>query len=421
MVIERNRSGLFYYLQVLIYKNMIKYFPVRQKRHVILLNNPRILSVLLFLLCPGVSAYTDQALSCYRAVATSSYKEAVFSCEEAAWNGDSESQFKLATLYAQGQGVKRNMRTSVNWLQSAADQGHLEAQYNLGSAFQYGNGVKVNVETAFNWYLVSANNGFAKSQRNLAHMFETGTGVDVDFDSAYLWFLKSAGQGITGSQLKVGLMLLEGKGTNLDEERAVTWIRQSAEHGNADAQFALGSIFEEKDPGESISWYEKAIDQDHAYAMYNLAVYLSKDGSALQDYERAARLADRAVKAGHEESLVLKTAIDKTLQAAKLQPVSPHWLTLIPPDHYTIQLVLSSSIDRIQQFIEKHALQGSARYYATLREGELVHTVILGDYANHDEAFSARDALPESLRKTNPFIQKIKNLQDNYESPEVER
>jgi len=372
------------------------------------------------MLCSDVSAYTDEALSCYRAVAASFYKEAALSCEEAAWNGDSESQFKLAILYAQGQGVKRDIRTSVNWLQSAADQGHLEAQYNLASAFQYGNGVKVDVETAFNWYLVSANNGFAKSQRNLAHMFETGTGVDVDFDSAYLWFLKSAEQGITGSQLKVGMMLLEGKGTNPDEEQAVTWIRQSAERGNADAQFALGSILEEKDSGEAMNWYEKAIDQDHVYAMYNLAVYLSKDGSELQDYYRAARLADRAVKAGHEESMALKYAIDKTIRAARFKPLGTHWLMLIPPDHYTIQLVLSSSIDRIEQFIEKYELQGSARYYATLREGELVHTVILGDYANHDEASSARDALPESLRKTNPFIQKIKNLQDNYESPEVE-
>ena len=386
-----------------------------------MLNNPGILPVFLFLFCSGVSAYTDEALSCYRAVATSSDKAAAFSCEEAAWNGDSESQFKLATLYAQGQGVKRNLRTSVNWLQAAADQGHLEAQYNLASAFQHGSGVKVDVEAALNWYLVSAKNGFAKSQRNLAHMFETGTGVDVDLNSAYLWFLKSAEQGITGSQLKVGMMLLEGKGINPDEEKAITWIRQSAESGNADAQFALGSIIEVSDPGESVSLYEKAIVQDHTYAMYNLAVYLSKDGSELQEFQRASELADRAVKAGHEESVALKYAIDKVLHAAKLQPATPHWLTLIPPDHYTIQLVLSSSIDRIRQFIEKHALQGLARYYATLREGELVHILILGDYADHDEASSARDALPEALRKKNPFIQRIKNLQDSYKPPEMPR
>jgi septal ring-binding cell division protein DamX len=82
-------------------------------------------------------------------------------------------------------------------------------------------------------------------------------------------------------------------------------------------------------------------------------------------------------------------------------------------------LVSSSSIDRIQQFVEEYALQGSARYYATLHEGELVHILILGDYADHDEASSARDALPEGLRKKNPFIQRIKNLQDSYEPPEM--
>jgi TPR repeat protein len=386
-----------------------------------LLINPGIPAVFILLFWSGVSAYTDESISCYQAVATSSNKAAVSSCEEAAWNGDSESQFKLATLYAHGKGIKRNMRTSVNWLQAAADQGHPEAQYNLASAFQHGNGVKVDVEAALNWYLVSAKNGFAKSQRNLAHMYETGAGVDVDLDSAYLWFLKSADQGITGSQLKVGMMLLEGRGTNPDAEKAITWIRQSADSGNADAQFALGSITEEKDPGESVNLYEKAIDQDHTYAMYNLAVYLSKDGSALQEYQRASALADRAVKAGHEDSVVLKYAIDRALKAAMLQPATPHWLTRIPPDHYTIQLVLSSSIDRIRQFVEKNTLQGSARYYATLREGELVHILILGDYADHDEASSARDALPEGLINMNPFIQKIENLQDSYESPEMTR
>jgi septal ring-binding cell division protein DamX len=155
--------------------------------------------------------------------------------------------------------------------------------------------------------------------------------------------------------------------------------------------------------------------------MYNLAVYLSKDGSALQDYQRASELADRAVKAGHEESVDLKYAIDRVLKAATLQSTTPHWLSLLPPDHYTIQLVLSSSIDRIRKFVEKHALQGSARDYATLREGEIVHILILGDYADHDEASSARDALPDSLRKKDPFIQRIKDLQASYERPEMTR
>ena len=47
--------------------------------------------------------------------------------------GDANAQFQLARMYLDGNGVKRDSRVGMQWLNSAADKNHVEAQAVLGN------------------------------------------------------------------------------------------------------------------------------------------------------------------------------------------------------------------------------------------------------------------------------------------------
>lgn len=251
----------------------------------------------------------ESSLACYQAVAAQRFDDAARACETAAQNGDSEAQFKFATMYAQGRGVKQNIPVSLTWLQLAAEQGHLDAQYNLGSAYQFGNGLTANLVEAHRWYERAARAGYGKAQRNLASLYETGRGVEQDLAAAYEWYRRSAEQGVADSQLKVGLMLWEGTGAERDPDVSRYWIREAAVSGNTDAQFVLGSMIISEEPLSGMLWFERAINQGHAIAMHSLASYLAMPGMGNQDLDRAEVLAEQAIRAGVVQSVALRDEI----------------------------------------------------------------------------------------------------------------
>ncbi len=53
-----------------------------------------------------------------------------------------EAQFILATMYANGRGVKQDVKAAVEWYRKAAEQGYARAQCNLGTMYAKGHSVK---------------------------------------------------------------------------------------------------------------------------------------------------------------------------------------------------------------------------------------------------------------------------------------
>ncbi len=73
-------------------------------------------------------------------------------------NGDSESQFYLGLMYANGQGVEQSYEEAVKWYKMSADQGDASAQYNLGLMYENGQGVKKSLSKALELYTQSYDN-----------------------------------------------------------------------------------------------------------------------------------------------------------------------------------------------------------------------------------------------------------------------
>ena len=96
----------------------------------------------------GIAAYNrgdyETALAIWRPLAT---------------DGDARAQYRVASLYGAGQGVRRNDAKVVSWMHLAAEQGVALAQSRLGFMDEYGERVAPNERKALEWYRKAARQG----------------------------------------------------------------------------------------------------------------------------------------------------------------------------------------------------------------------------------------------------------------------
>jgi TPR repeat protein len=69
--------------------------------------------------------------------------------------GDAGAQFRLAELYTDGRGVRRDPLLAQHWLKEAAGRGHVGAQLKLAQLYQSGDGIARDPVEALAWFLVA--------------------------------------------------------------------------------------------------------------------------------------------------------------------------------------------------------------------------------------------------------------------------
>ncbi|HID48538.1 MAG TPA: hypothetical protein EYP40_02815 [Chromatiales bacterium] len=146
-------------------------------------------------------------------------------------------------------------------------------------------------------------------------------------------------------------------------------------------------------------------------AAFDLALILGKLNVAA---DRANDWLRRAARSG------LVTAYHR-LQAEAMQPAvgsramviaSPEdWIRGQASARYTLQLASSKKRKRIENYYRQNQLEGQAGYYRNRRKGEDWYALVYGSYATREEARSAAENLPASLRQWKPWIRRIKDIQ----------
>lgn len=87
------------------------------------------------------------------------YAEAFCLWRPLAMQGDSEAAYHLGWLYANGNGLRVDIRKAVYWWKQSAVRGHRDAMFALALAFTDGEGIGKDQEKAIDWYLKSATKG----------------------------------------------------------------------------------------------------------------------------------------------------------------------------------------------------------------------------------------------------------------------
>lgn len=190
--------------------------------------------------------------------------------------GDAEAQNLAGLAYSKGDGVARNPREALTWLQKSADGGYATGQLNLAYLYYRGDGVPKDLVRAAMWLQRAADQGQASAQFNLAAMYERGEGIQANYAEAMKYYRLAANQGNALAQYSLGVMHYTGHGVPANAAVAVQWYQQAAERGLPVAQFMLGTAYGAgqgvaADQGEADRWLKRAAMQGHRPAVRSLA------------------------------------------------------------------------------------------------------------------------------------------------------
>ncbi len=154
---------------------------------------------------------------------------------EAASSGDTKAMFEIGSRYADGRGVKADMKAAASWYEQSAEAGFAPAQYRIGNFYEKGLGVDRDIDKAKTWYQLAASQGNASAMHNLAVLFAMGADGTADNESAARWFIQAAELGVKDSQFNLGILAAKGVGMPQNLEESYKWFALVAKTGDKDA------------------------------------------------------------------------------------------------------------------------------------------------------------------------------------------
>ncbi|MBL0184560.1 MAG: sel1 repeat family protein [Candidatus Obscuribacter sp.] len=255
--------------------------------YILMFNKPATGETCFFLTYQNLLLGTDQA-SITQAAAQEPLPEALY---QKAKQGDAEAQYRIASIFAQEDGIAR-ARLAKSWYLKAAQQGHAEAQYRLGKLYSSGDLGKPDNLEAQKWLNLAIKNGSTPAKLVLGQLVATNA-VKGDIDS---YLLARAKKDDTHAQLVLAMNYLKQK---KNEEQAIYWLKQAASHGDFAPLLELAKIYEQK-PGEknkqeALHWYKAAADLDSHDALMKLGDLSYKD----QKYREACDYYRRSIMRDH--------------------------------------------------------------------------------------------------------------------------
>jgi len=135
-----------------------------------------------------------------------------------------EAGLVLGQLYADGQGVERDLSQAVFWFEYAAEQGLAAAQTAIGQFTLRGEGTVADPQSARQWFLEAARQNDGRALYSLGEMSEAGLVVAQDPVEALVWYDLASRNGMRDARVKVEMLGLEVTGEQFS--RAEQRVRQ---------------------------------------------------------------------------------------------------------------------------------------------------------------------------------------------------
>jgi len=236
-------------------------------------------------------------------------KEKAFAeLKEAADKGDVEALVALAGCYANGEGVERDDKKTVEIYERAMNMGSADAAYKLGWCYDTGFGVKQDVFKAVELYQKSADEGCVPAMFNVAVCYYNGEGTEQDQKKAAEMYRKAADNGHTKAMKNLAVCYSKGTGVPQDDKEAVKLWQLAADKGDSGAMFDLALCYEkgtgvEVDKQKAIVLFQSAAELDNVNALFNLGVCYENGDGVPQDKNKAIELFRRAAALGDLEAL----------------------------------------------------------------------------------------------------------------------
>jgi len=113
-------------------------------------------------------------------------------------------------------------------------------------------------------------------------------------------------------------------------------------------------------------------------------------------------------------STAITTETLEPLLAQRLQ-ATHRWLSQAQDQHYTIQVLQSKKVEDLSKFLRKSEIQPLVErlyIYRTDSKGQTFWGIVYAEFDDEASANEALTALPESVRRNQPFLRTLANLRD---------
>ena len=227
---------------------------------------------------------------------------------------DPSAQYLVGRNYLNGNSVKPNVEEAIKWFEMAAKQNHIRALYQLGVIYLYGQGVKQNLSLAYKYLYKAALKNHLESQYELGKYFLMGS--HPKYDKAAEWFKRAAERDHIRAMYELGKLTYEGHGIERDPVTGIRLITQASDSGYQAASKYLKTIDGQKEithqTGQDIvQQFSKSVDGKSTVAFsdanqstaanenYRLGLaYLTGDGRK-KDTRKAAEYMQKAANNDH--------------------------------------------------------------------------------------------------------------------------
>lgn len=159
-----------------------------------------------------------------------------------------------------------------------------------------------------------------------------------DYDTALEEFRKAADKGLHLAQYNLGVLYYSGRGVPQDFSKAMEWTRKAAEQGHAEAQFNLGAMYynalgvdnpgpdfwpftlwhQDENHERAAQWYERAAENGHTQARYNLATMYENGEGVERDMVQAHFWAQAALRNDMREAVDLIDRLEQDMSRAQM-------------------------------------------------------------------------------------------------------
>jgi len=217
--------------------------------------------------------------------------------------GDTDYQYGVGMLYADGIGAAKDPSAAFRWFERAAQQGNIRAISAVGAAYATGDGVEVDYKAAKRYLLKAERKGDARAMERIGYLYENGLGVKKSLPIAIAKYEKSAERGNSAAMTALGRLLENGIGMDADLTKAAAWYRSAVANDSAVAQRKLAEFLflgkgVEKDWPEALRLARLASNQGDADAVALLGRAYEDGWGVEPDGEKAKELYQKAVDKG---------------------------------------------------------------------------------------------------------------------------
>ena len=241
---------------------------------------------------------------------------------------------------------------------------YVETHYAIAMLYWQGQGVPRDFHKSYEWLLKAANLNHAGAQAKLGYLYTDGVAVPRDFNMAFEWYSKAAKQGDIDGQYNLGIFYLNGWGTEQDTTMAKMYLAAASAQGDEAAEQALvgANSFANNE--------ETKIDE-------------LQINSLPRDLEAPLLVGANSFAINDDETPIRDEA----------------WILSQNPNHYTIQVIGLSTIEKLEALIDGHDNLAPFAIYVVQRSSSPIHVLIQGSYADVDAARSARDNFPREINR----------------------